>query len=182
MGAAKLSDGDVYIAVEMRRSGATYAQIADMFGVTTPTALRAVKTVLDPRYVEELRRKQAKRESRRRNNSLDVQQEGANAARRWREQNRDLNRARNNAYMAKRRADRRPFMLWLKDQPCMDCGVKFAPCAMQFDHRPGTTKVLSIGERFAAPSLDVLLDEITKCDLVCANCHSVRTFTRRQEA
>jgi len=54
----------------------------------------------------------------------------------------------------------------LKAAPCMDCGGTFHPSAMTFDHRPGTNKV----------------KDLAKCDLVCANCHAVRTFQRREEA
>src|SRR6478609_9430848 len=32
----------------------------------------------------------------------------------------------------------------LKNKPCQDCGVKFPPCAMDFDHRVGEVKVASL--------------------------------------
>jgi hypothetical protein len=68
----------------------------------------------------------------------------------------------------------------LKDgRPCTDCGGVFHPVAMQWDHRPGAAKLgdvatLQRGRR------SLLLAEIAKCDLVCANCHAVRTYIRRR--
>ena len=70
----------------------------------------------------------------------------------------------------------------LKAGPCMDCGERFHPAAMTFDHRPGTEKVRDIAT-LAGRGLTGLFDqELAKCDLVCANCHAIRTFRRREEA
>lgn len=61
---------------------------------------------------------------------------------------------------------------------CMDCGYNLHPHALEFDHRPGTTKKFNIGA-FRNRSWETLLDEIKKCDVVCSNCHKIRTATRR---
>jgi hypothetical protein len=60
-----------------------------------------------------------------------------------------------------------------KDKPCVDCGGRFPPECMDFDHVRGqkTKNIAAI----ATGSLERLLDEIAKCDLVCANCHGTRT-------
>jgi|ERR1044072_2744843 hypothetical protein len=63
--------------------------------------------------------------------------------------------------------------------PCMDCKNYFHPCAMQFDHRPGTNKLFHVSDYGKFSSVVKFLEEIDKCDLVCANCHAVRTYTRR---
>ena len=69
----------------------------------------------------------------------------------------------------------------IKDVPCMDCGGRFPPCAMDFDHRDPSIKIFNISA-FANQSLttrkDMMLDEIAKCDIVCANCHRIRTNTK----
>ena len=52
---------------------------------------------------------------------------------------------------------------------------------MDFDHRDGTTKVSSV-TRLINRSIEVLLAEVAKCDIVCANCHRIRTFERRGRA
>ena len=66
-----------------------------------------------------------------------------------------------------------------KAKPCMDCDGKFPPECMDFDHRPGEKKLFSVGvfKRIASKKLEA---EIAKCDLVCSNCHRIRTTTRRR--
>lgn len=66
----------------------------------------------------------------------------------------------------------------LKSQPCTDCGKKFPPEAMDFDHVPGRGgKLGSVGSRKSARAI---LIEAAKCDVVCAICHRVRTEKRRR--
>lgn len=66
----------------------------------------------------------------------------------------------------------------LKAVPCKDCGQEYLPEAMDFDHVPGRGgKLGSVPSR---PTLRAILDEARKCDVVCANCHRVRTLRRRQ--
>lgn len=65
----------------------------------------------------------------------------------------------------------------LKESPCVDCGLSFHPCCMDFDHVRGD-KVLVISKMFTC-SWERVLQEIEKCDLVCANCHRIRTNLRR---
>jgi hypothetical protein len=50
---------------------------------------------------------------------------------------------------------------------------------MQWDHLPGYEKVGDLGRLQARHSKAAVLAEIAKCELVCANCHAVRTFRRR---
>lgn len=65
----------------------------------------------------------------------------------------------------------------LKAGACMDCEGKFHHAAMQFDHARGS-KVKDISKMVRRSSWAAVLREIKKCDLVCANCHAVRTWTR----
>jgi hypothetical protein len=52
---------------------------------------------------------------------------------------------------------------------------------MDFDHRPGTEKLFQFGgSDLVRHSLETTLAEIAKCDLVCANCHRVRTWRRHR--
>lgn len=72
----------------------------------------------------------------------------------------------------------RAFHDWVKSIPCMDCGGSFPPCAMDFDHRDPSTKSSVITfMRFGR--LARYQREVMKCDLVCANCHRIRTHARR---
>lgn len=67
-----------------------------------------------------------------------------------------------------------------RDVPCMDCGVKHPLWRMQFDHRDGTEKVACVSELISMGTLNRLLVEIAKCDVVCANCHCDRTHRRKK--
>lgn len=68
----------------------------------------------------------------------------------------------------------------LKNNPCTDCGNIYHLAAMEFDHT-SDDKIYNVGSLFRDAKLDLLLTEIAKCELVCANCHRVRTFNRRRE-
>jgi len=68
----------------------------------------------------------------------------------------------------------RAFMDSLKSGPCADCGLKFVPCQMDFDHRDPATKVKGLAQMFHW-ARGKILAEVAKCDLVCANCHRDRT-------
>lgn len=46
---------------------------------------------------------------------------------------------------------------------------------MDFDHVRGS-KVGNVSEMLGSTSLADLLMEIAKCDVVCANCHRLRTY------
>ena len=73
------------------------------------------------------------------------------------------------------------WMRQLKSQPCMDCGARFHPAAMSFDHLPGTQKRSDIATLVKRGCIGLARLEIAKCEIVCANCHAVRTYLRREE-
>lgn len=72
-------------------------------------------------------------------------------------------------------------ILDLKSKPCLDCGGTFAAVSMDFDHVRGV-KVLSISymARFGY-SVANIIKEMDKCEVVCANCHRVRTRDRLKQ-
>src|SRR5204863_303358 len=62
------------------------------------------------------------------------------------------------------------FLRDLRRRPCADCGQNFSPWVMDFDHRDPRTKSFSLAAGHALlKSREVLLAEIAKCDIVCAN-------------
>ena len=68
--------------------------------------------------------------------------------------------------------------LWeFKKSPCMDCGGQFHPSAMDFDHKDSSKKYKDVSS--LKNNRQKLLEEIKKCDLVCANCHRIRTWRRK---
>jgi hypothetical protein len=72
----------------------------------------------------------------------------------------------------------REMMHSFKCKPCVDCGKTYHPVQMDFDHRPGTVKLFTIGATNSSRSFDAVRAEIAKCDVVCANCHRIRTWNR----
>lgn len=66
----------------------------------------------------------------------------------------------------------------LKNKPCLDCGKIYPPCVMDFDHI-GNNKEINISTAiFKGWSLKRIENEINKCELVCSNCHRIRTAIR----
>lgn len=64
----------------------------------------------------------------------------------------------------------------IKKRPCADCGVEYPHFVMEFDHRDPLTKKFAIGAALSGTrSWKSIEAEIAKCDLVCANCHRIRT-------
>lgn len=77
---------------------------------------------------------------------------------------------------------RREFINWIKGGvPCASCGWSFDPVAMDFDHVRGT-KLFNIPTGVSMFINDEdFWEEILKCEVVCANCHRVRTKKRKHE-
>jgi len=72
------------------------------------------------------------------------------------------------------------WMIELKSEPCTDCNTRFPICCMDFDHRIGTIKEFNIGSMFAHHySRELIEKELAKCNLVCSNCHRIRTQKRK---
>ena len=67
----------------------------------------------------------------------------------------------------------------LRRVPCADCGGRFKPYQLDFDHRDPATKSFNVMTgRAMLMSTAKVLAEVAKCDVVCVNCHRIRT--RRQ--
>jgi hypothetical protein len=80
-------------------------------------------------------------------------------------------------YVATRRRHGRHIVRSMRRKPCADCAISFPIVCMDFDHVRGE-KLLNIG-RGTSRSEAVLIAEIAKCDVVCSNCHRIRTALRR---
>ena len=106
----------------------------------------------------------------------------------WRKNNRDhANELRRKYYknnpevyraMDKRKRAKLLSKQWeLKNRPCIDCGESFPPYVMQFDHVSGEKE--NCVSRMT--SYKKMLEEALKCEIVCANCHAIRTWTRKNK-
>ena len=65
---------------------------------------------------------------------------------------------------------------YLRRHPCVDCGIDDV-VVLEFDHLRDKRFHISEGIR-GNRSLGALLDEMAKCEVVCANCHRRRTAVR----
>ena len=73
------------------------------------------------------------------------------------------------------RTDNRELIRQAKSVPCLDCGQTYPYYVMDFDHREN--KEFTLGN-YAAMGRKQILAEISKCDVVCSNCHRMRTASR----
>ncbi len=71
----------------------------------------------------------------------------------------------------------RDWIISFKDVPCVDCGGEFPPECMDFDHVRGE-KLFEISR--PSTNRDKILEEMDKCEIVCANCHRTRTRKRKK--
>jgi hypothetical protein len=79
-----------------------------------------------------------------------------------------------------RREELRKVVDAAKDVPCADCGKRWPPVAMDFDHINGE-KVKAVATLLGgAYRVETILEEIKKCEVVCACCHRIRTWNRKQ--
>lgn len=90
-----------------------------------------------------------------------------------RERRKQLKRER----IAKRLAE---IQKYKAENPCVDCGGKYHPECMDFDHIGDGNKFEVISRMISGGySEEKVKKEIEKCELVCSNCHRLRTFNRR---
>jgi hypothetical protein len=110
------------------------------------------------------------------------------AARKWSIENPEKQRAIGRRWYAahkqtkdadvkRRRELAQAFRREAKSFPCMDCGVTYPPHVMDFDHRDSATKKFTLHRSLI--SVAHLKEEMAKCDLVCSNCHRIRTHNRK---
>jgi hypothetical protein len=61
--------------------------------------------------------------------------------------------------------------------PCMDCKGWYPYYVMDFDHVRGR-KHKNVSELIDTLSKKKIDEEIAKCEVVCSNCHRIRTHNR----
>jgi hypothetical protein len=67
-------------------------------------------------------------------------------------------------------------LAYFEEHPCADCGETDA-VVLEFDHL--RDKRFNIGAALPYRNWKSILEEIAKCEVVCANCHRRRTARRR---
>ena len=102
---------------------------------------------------------------------------------RWQRENKEygINKTRkfrenNPGYLGPKRQAMADKITSIKESvPCKDCNQYFPACCMEFDHI-STNKHAEIGLMVArGRSWDDVEMEMRKCEIVCANCHRIRT-------
>lgn len=64
----------------------------------------------------------------------------------------------------------------LKDRPCADCQESYPYYVMDFDHLNDKDFTICGSTK----GIKKILAEAAKCEVVCSNCHRIRTHNRRQ--
>lgn len=94
------------------------------------------------------------------------------------ERGRAARRARQRAHIDAERA----WMAQLKSGlPCTDCGAVFPIYVMHWDHLPQFEKRDDVSAMVGTRTREAVLEELQKCELVCANCHVMRTVARARK-
>jgi hypothetical protein len=93
----------------------------------------------------------------------------------WYEQNKEIQYQRIQDRKKRIRDEVREYK---ESSPCMDCNISYPHFVMDFDHREPHKKEYNISSIINSGSIKKIWTEIKKCDLVCANCHRLRTWNR----
>jgi hypothetical protein len=81
--------------------------------------------------------------------------------------------ARSVATCQRRLAVRRPILRALLEGPCARCDQTYPIGAMHFHHREPELKLFKIGDAAQNRADQAFFSELEKCDVLCANCHSI---------
>lgn len=79
---------------------------------------------------------------------------------------------------ANREKIRRFLTQYLREHPCAVCNEDDI-VVLEFDHIDPKTKKFDIGKSVSGYSIQSILEEIKKCQVLCANCHRRRTAKQR---
>lgn len=67
----------------------------------------------------------------------------------------------------------------VKASPCADCGQSYPYYVMDLDHREPDKKYKGVASMMRFPT-SLVIAEVAKCDVVCANCHRERTWGKKK--
>lgn len=75
-------------------------------------------------------------------------------------------------------AKKQTLVIEAKSKPCVDCDIQYEYYVMQFDHLPGYLKLFNLS-LYRKYSIQEIIREIAKCEIVCSNCHAKRSYARK---
>ena len=64
------------------------------------------------------------------------------------------------------------YLVAQKGGKCQICGYDRSVAALHFHHRNPATKKFNISHEVGVEHWGALIEEVEKCDLLCANCHA----------
>ncbi|MBO0790948.1 MAG: hypothetical protein J2P36_08370 [Ktedonobacteraceae bacterium] len=101
-----------------------------------------------------------------------------NYQRNWHQQHKEKRLAR----MYERKAAIHSYIQNMKNQlRCANCGQRH-PATLHFHHRNSEDKVFNISDAaYKGFSLDRIKKEISKCIVLCANCHAIQHYNIRNK-
>jgi len=71
--------------------------------------------------------------------------------------------------------------LYKEKNGCFDCKNRYPHYVLEFDHKPEFNKLDVVYRVLRNYGPEAAWAEVRKCDVVCANCHKIRTYDREQE-
>ena len=77
----------------------------------------------------------------------------------------------------KKRDELYAFVYSLKEVPCVDCNQCYPSYVMDFDHLENKEFLMATIAGYG--SKNKILKEVAKCEVVCSNCHRIRTWKRK---
>jgi hypothetical protein len=81
------------------------------------------------------------------------------------------NKCKNKYYVSKRRKDLKKELVEYKGGCCEKCGYNKCIDALDFHHLDPSKKEFGLSKKGLTRSIKILKEEVSKCILVCANCH-----------
>ena len=95
----------------------------------------------------------------------------------WQDQDPDRKNRHKEWKLKRKSENRQKLKLFLESKKCIDCGINDWR-VLEFDHVRGT-KFAGIADMIArGSSWEMILEEIDKCEVRCANCHRIVTAER----
>ncbi len=79
-------------------------------------------------------------------------------------------------YTKFRRKERLKYLIKLLGGKCSRCSIEFPIVVYDFHHIDPKMKKFTIGDGINNYSMEILIEEAKKCELLCSNCHRLITF------
>lgn len=111
--------------------------------------------------------------------SIDKKERNREYQRKWYLANKELQKQRTAQNKKNNYTITREYIKKLKEKtPCADCGKYYPSFVMDFDHKENKEFLISRAVSSGTHTLEKIKKEIEKCDIVCSNCHRIRTFKK----